>query len=107
MNGEGLPIRVQVEGEAAIVIAPAGEIDAFTSIGLRRLVAELLSYEPPDVIIDLSLVSFLDGSGLRVLTDAGRRLSGYGGRLTIRGASHFQRMTLHLVRADMVARLVP
>jgi anti-anti-sigma factor len=107
MNHEILPIRVQVENEEVIVIVPIGEIDAFTSVGMRQLVTELLSYEPLEVMIDLSSVDFLDVSGLRVLVDAGRQLDGYGGRLTIRGASHFQRMTLHLVRANEVARLVP
>ena len=107
MASEQLSIRVHVEDEEAIVIAPIGEMDAFTSPVVRQVIDELLSYEPSDVVIDLSRVDFLGGSGLGVLVDAGKRLESHGGRLTIRGATEFQYMTLRLVRAGQVARLVP
>jgi anti-sigma B factor antagonist len=107
MSPEPPPIRVHVEHEEVIVVAPVGELDVFTSTGLRDLLPELLSYEPQDVVVDLSRVSFLDCSALRILVDAGRQLDAYGGRLTVRGATDFQRLTMRLLRAEEVVRLVP
>jgi anti-anti-sigma factor len=102
-----LPIRVHVENEEVIIVAPMGEIDALTSPDLHRLIAELLSYEPPDVVVDLSRVSFADCAGLRVLVHAARQLDSYGGRLTIRGATDIQRMILQQIRGTQVVRLAP
>jgi anti-anti-sigma factor len=104
---EALSIRVHVENEKVIVIAPVGEIDAFNAFRMREVVAELLSYEPPAVTIDLALASFIDAAGLRVLIDAGGQLYVHGGQLTIRGTSQSQRLALHLLEGDKVARVVP
>jgi anti-anti-sigma factor len=107
MTPEPLPLRVHVEHEEVIVVAPVGELDAFTSTGLRDLLTELLSYEPQDLVVDLERVTFLDCSALRILVDAGRQLDAHGSRLAIRGATDFQRLTLRLLRAEQVVRLVP
>ena len=48
------------------VVAVAGELDAATAGQLTRR----LSAPPPPRVIDLSGVTFIDASGLRVLVDA-------------------------------------
>ena len=107
MDSPSLPIGVQVENEEAIVLAPVGEVDVFTSIDLRLLIAELLSYEPPHVVVDLGRVSFADCAGLGVLVDAARQLHSYGGRLTIRGTTDLQRMILRVIRVPKMVPLLP
>jgi anti-anti-sigma factor len=53
--------------ETVAVVRVRGEIDAFTSADLDRCLAAALSDSPDQVVIDLSEVAFIDGSGLRHL----------------------------------------
>ncbi|MFF8772489.1 STAS domain-containing protein [Kitasatospora sp. NPDC015120] len=62
-----------------------GEIDIATAPRLgRRLAAALGAHR--EVVLDLSEVTFMDCSGLRVLVQARNRADRYGGRLVLRGA---------------------
>ena len=54
-----------IDGDAGVVVV-AGELDAATAGQLTRR----LSAPPPPRVIDLSGVTFIDASGLRVLVDA-------------------------------------
>ncbi|WBP84546.1 STAS domain-containing protein [Kitasatospora cathayae] len=61
-----------------------GEIDLATAPRLRhRLAAALEAHR--EVVLDLSEVTFMDCSGLRVLVQARNQADQYGGRLVLRG----------------------
>ncbi len=65
-------LRMEVERKRLSArLAPVGEIDLFTSPELAKCL-EALSEDPAvrQVTVDLSAVSFLDGSGLQVLLTA-------------------------------------
>jgi anti-sigma B factor antagonist len=66
------------------VVTLRGEIDAFTSPGLRNELRELVEEDDAHaVVVDLSGVTFLDSSALGALVGLLRRLRERDGRLLI------------------------
>ena len=65
------PFRITetVEGDGAVRLALAGELDLATTSALRRRLLELGSRRTR-VRLDLSRLEFLDASGLQVLIEA-------------------------------------
>jgi anti-sigma B factor antagonist len=73
---------VHLNGDALIVLA--GELDMATAPDLSSLLDPLVESGPPELILDFSGLSFIDSSGLAVLTNAERRLREQGRTLRIR-----------------------
>jgi anti-sigma B factor antagonist len=67
-------------------VVGAGELDAASSPQLERALAEARQPGGP-VELDLSKVSFIDSSGLRVITGVVRDVEADGGSFTITAAS--------------------
>ncbi len=65
------------------LVAPSGEIDAYTAPQLGTCLLELAEEGDTDVVVDLSRVTFMDSTGIGVLLDALRRLSARRGRLAL------------------------
>jgi anti-sigma B factor antagonist len=88
------------------VVAAAGELDIATAPILRdRLLAAITAAEaPPNLIIDLSGVSFCDASGLRVLVGAHRQVHQRGGRLRVVCP---EGPVLRILRITALTRLLP
>jgi anti-sigma B factor antagonist len=64
-------LRITVRNRRSTVICEiAGEIDLATSSQLSETLTAALAEEPAAVVADLTAVTFLDSSGLRVLIDA-------------------------------------
>ena len=66
-----------------------GEVDAHTCGRLKAALDELLGATEgePDVVVDMTAVTFLDSSGLRVLIGAYKEAEERGGRLRLRSPS--------------------
>ena len=58
----------------ATVIRPAGDLDATSGPGFRTQVEQAASTGAPLVVVDMTLVDFLDSAGLAALFGARRRL---------------------------------
>lgn len=67
-------------------VVGAGELDAASSPQLERALAEARQPGGP-VVLDLSKVTFIDSSGLRVITRVVRDVEVDGGSFTISSAS--------------------
>ena len=65
----------------------SGELDLVTASALDTAVEKMVEEGIELVVLDLSDVSFIDSSGLRVIIGAGDRLEAVGGHLVIEGAS--------------------
>lgn len=65
------------------VVSPSGEVDMVTSPQLARRLLALLEEGKTRLVVDLSLVTFMDSTGIGVLLDALRRLSSRSGRLAL------------------------
>ena len=58
----------------AVVIRPAGDLDATAGPGFRRQVEQAANTGAPLVVVDMTLVDFLDSAGLAALFGANRLL---------------------------------
>jgi anti-sigma B factor antagonist len=69
--------------EQTRVIAPEGEIDAFTAPQLGTRLLTLADQGKTDVVVDLSRVTFMDSAGIGVLLDGLRSLGSRRRRLVV------------------------
>jgi anti-anti-sigma factor len=73
-------------GAAAALVTVVGEIDLATAGELGDHLVAALHEAGPDVVLDLSQVTFMDSTGLKVLLAAHRRAQLAGGHLALAGA---------------------
>jgi anti-sigma B factor antagonist len=66
---------------SGIVCRPVGEVDAFSVSQLRQALAEIAS--SPNLVIDLSSVTFVDSAGLGALVGGIRRTREHGGHVAL------------------------
>ena len=88
-----------VSGGRAIV-SVAGELDIFTAPALRAAFTDAISRAQTGVIADLSLVSFIDASGLGVLAGASSRASHLPAGLRLSGVPEHVRRLLRITGLD-------
>jgi len=92
MSGELLSIHSERRGDT-LHVEPAGELDIATA---ELLEEELRAAEREDcatIVLDLSGLTFMDSTGLRVLLDFNERCGGDVGRLrVIAGAPAVERL---------------
>ena len=81
MSTDDARLDVNTDVDGALVLA--GEIDSYTAPDL----AERLEADPTLVVLDLTDVTFIDSSGLRVLVEGHRRRVEAGSSLTLRSPS--------------------
>jgi anti-anti-sigma factor len=76
----------------------SGDFDVRSTWEVRNAIYELLEGHDADVVIDLTDVSTIDMTALRVLAVATRQASRGGHHLTLRGCGPSVRRMLHLSR---------
>jgi anti-sigma B factor antagonist len=81
MPTEDARLDLTLADDGALVLQ--GEIDSYTAPDL----AERLSAQPPIEVLDVSGVTFIDSSGLRVIVEAHQARSSAGSRLVLRSPS--------------------
>ena len=98
----GFDIQATFVGFVAVLVLH-GEVDLTTAPQLRAYLDEAIDQGHRLVVVDLSGLGFMDGSGLRVIDSSARRLRLTGGSLSIRSPSPMVRRLLALVGlADLV-----
>jgi anti-sigma B factor antagonist len=65
------------------VVEPRGEIDALTAPRLGRRLLGLVAEGKTRLVVDLSLVTFMDSTGIGVLLNTLRRVTGRDGGLVL------------------------
>lgn len=105
----GVPdLHVEVSGPVdAPLVTVSGELDVATSPRLRRQLDDAVDAGARDVRVDLSLVGFMDSSGLGALMAVQHRLQACDGRITIVGAAPPVRRILEITALDEVFVLEP
>jgi anti-anti-sigma factor len=79
--------------EHRLAIVPMGELDMSTSAKLDDAVREAEATDAKRIVIDLTAVTFMDSSGLKVLLEAGARARANSNRLRlVRGSRRVQRV---------------
>lgn len=88
----GLRISSAVEGDVGL-ISLDGELDLASAPALEQRLQELEGRRPAKLILDLTALSFLDSTGLRVLLQADGRARERGCKLVVRrGEDSVQRV---------------
>lgn len=78
----------RVRSEAGrIFLHLGGSLDGDSAVSMREGLSALAAAEPDEVVIDLSHVTFIDGSGLGALSFLFKRLTAQGGRISMVGAA--------------------
>jgi anti-sigma B factor antagonist len=98
-------VTTESPAHALYVVAPGGEIDAFTAPRLRTELAQVVDAGATAVVCDLSAVTFLDSSGLGVLIGALKRLRQAGGELLIVLPAPSARKVFSLTALDRILPL--
>jgi len=68
---------------AHVLLRATGEIDSSSAPALRTELTAVLDLTPPEIVLDLCGVTFLDSAGLSVLAAAHRRATIDGVRLRV------------------------
>ena len=89
------------------VLPLEGEIDLHVSPQIGTALANLIAKKPPQLVVDLSNVSYIDSSGLAVLIEAMQNVGGYGGKFALSGLQESVRPIFEIARLDQVFRIFP
>jgi anti-sigma B factor antagonist len=84
----------------AIVLRLHGELDMATAPGLGRQLNDDLDSTPIALVLDLSELTFLDSTGVRVLLSAARRAAKQGCSFSLRSPTRSVAKTLRLTGVD-------
>ena len=83
---EELDLSTTIEGSCAVVTV-IGEIDLGTASELSDAAVGAMREVGPNLVLDLSGVTFMDSTGLKVLLAVHKRAELSGGRLVLAGAT--------------------
>src|SRR5437762_2095832 len=99
--------RAQADVSLTVTVAPAGEIDIATAPNLRRDIAALLEAVPlaSELMIDLTEVSFMDSSAVKVIAWASTRMQQRGARTVLRNPQPEVDKLLRLLGADRLSTI--
>lgn len=84
----------------AVVLAPTGELDYFTSPLFAGRLAGLIDLGRPSTVLDLTSVSFCDSVGIAALIEADRHADRRGTRLRLRCLQPAVRRALSITGLD-------
>ena len=89
------------------VLPLEGEIDLHVSQGIATSLKAMTDAKPPQLVVDLSRVTYIDSSGLAVLIEAMQNVGAYGGKLALAGLQESVRPIFEIARLDQVFRIFP
>jgi len=103
------PVQIDVEPdlEGRIVVRVHGPLDLPEVGDLRAVFANLTTIEGPDVVLDLTAVSFLGSSGMGTIAGLHQELADRGRHLLLRGTSPMIRKALSITGLDRMLDLEP
>ena len=93
-------VHIEHDGGRTSAIRVCGEIDMATAPRLEAAFARC--GQSCDVIIDLTQVTFLDSSALKVLVHNAKKLHGAGHQIRLEGLSDHQRRVVRLTGLNRV-----
>ena len=91
-----------VPGATYTVVVLAGEVDATNSDELYGVLESVVAQQPRLLIVDMSGLSFMDSTGLRMLLRSTRALDQQGGVLALAAPQVSVARVLELTRADQL-----
>src|ERR1700759_596449 len=92
----------EAAGAPYSVVVLAGEVDATNSDELYGVLESVVTQQPRLLIVDMSELSFMDSTGLRMLLRSTRALDQQGGVLALAAPQIAVARVLQLTRADQL-----
>ena len=89
-------------GAGYTVVELAGEVDATNSDELYDVLESVVLQRPRLLVVDLSALTFMDSTGLRMLLRSSRELDQQGGVLALASPQVSVARVLQLTRADQL-----
>ncbi len=83
-------------GDGVATVFVRGEVDVYTAPVLRERLYAVVSSGVPNVVLDLSAMTFIDSTGLGVVVGTLKRLREAGGDLVLRSPSRSTRKVLEI-----------
>jgi len=84
------------------VVGLGGEIDLYHSPTLKQKFTEVAKKKPACVILNFTLVKYIDSSGLATIIDLYQQMKVYGGKLALAGLSVQVRSVFEVARLNQV-----
>jgi anti-anti-sigma factor len=95
MTGDQVQTRLSVDG--TMMVELSGELDLASVPALRdRLLVDVLTMRPTDIVVDLEPVSFMDSTALSALISMRRTAEGIGASLRVVNPSPFAARLLNI-----------
>lgn len=96
-------IRVKVEEkDGAVVLAPEGDVDLSRSPVLRNALRQAQTSRPRRLVVDLSLVDYMDSSGVATLVEALQMARRNNTKMVLCGMREKVRSIFEIARLDTV-----
>ncbi len=103
-----LQIDTRELGSGITVVTLAGKITLGPeSHQIESVVKDLLKQNRRKLIFDLSGITYIDSTGLGILTFCSSRATEAGGKLCIAGAASLPARLFHITRLDTIIALYP
>jgi anti-sigma B factor antagonist len=84
------------------VISLSGRLDSYTVSASRKLLDEAMESQPPDIVVNMQAVNFIDSTALSALVQALKRSRELNGNLRLCCLQQPVRMIFELTRLDKV-----
>lgn len=95
-----LALQVTFSDQYFVRVELRGEIDALTSQRCGEFLLDLLSRHPPNIVLDLSDLSFCDAGGLGTFVRLANRAEELGGLVTLTGVGPLLARQLRVTGLD-------
>ncbi len=97
--------QIREDGGASVVVLE-GDVDLKTSPDARKILLEVVGRNRP-VVVDLSLVNYIDSSGVASLIEAFQKARKSGQKFALAAVSDGALRVLNLARMDKVFTICP
>jgi anti-sigma B factor antagonist len=101
-----IDIQVEQMGNSS-VISVRGEVDLYSSPGLRQEIKKQVKKKPDVLIIELSRVEYMDSSGVATLVEGLKNIGKKGGKLKLAGLTDPVNQVFKFAHLDKVFDIYP
>lgn len=98
-------IKTKQNSDAMEVLELEGDLDFNSSAEVRAALAKPVDKQIKKILINLSLVGYVDSSGLAVFVEVYQKLKRYGGKLILFNLSDSVRSVFEIAKLDSIFQL--
>jgi anti-sigma B factor antagonist len=101
-------VGIKIENKGAVtVVYLSGEIDLYTSPGVRLELNKLMAEKKKNILISFKDVSYIDSSGLATLVELYQKMKAWKGKLILADMGDAVKGVFELSRLDKIFTFSP